>query len=243
MTNMARYSVCIATYNGGRFIKQQLLSILPQLGEHDEIIITDDSSTDNTVTLIQELGDPRIKIYPGQRFGNPTYNFEKCLSKARGEIVFLADQDDIWLHDKVAVVERAFDDGDCCIVVSDAVVVDEGLRTLHDSFHSERNSGPGLLKNLVKNSYLGCTMAVRRSVLEKALPFPRNIPMHDIWLGLVGEVFCRPVFIDNKLVLYRRHEHTVTTGRRATVVRMLAWRFSLIVGLGLRYIRVKVYGR
>lgn len=236
---MTRYSVCIATYNGEKYIREQLASILPQLGEDDEIIVSDDSSTDDTLTVLKQLADPRIKIYPHQTFHSPIFNFEHALKEVRGDIVFLSDQDDIWLPDKVNVVAKAFEEHGCDIVVSDAVIVDDRLGTLHESFFEFYKSRPGLLKNIYRNRYLGCTMAVKKRILEKALPFPRNIAMHDMWIGLIGELFGKTVFIDDKLILYRRHSNTLTTGKHASIGRMLRWRICLVADLLIRYLQTR----
>src|SRR3954471_17623480 len=98
---MIRVSVCIATYNGADFIIEQLHSILRQLGTTDEVIISDDSSTDDTLELIRSLNDTRISILEKQQFRSPIYNFENAISKARGKYIFLADQDDVWLDGRI----------------------------------------------------------------------------------------------------------------------------------------------
>ena len=90
-------SVCIATYNGEKYIKEQLLSILPQLGKKDEVIISDDHSTDNTLDIVKGLNDNRIKIVMNNREKGYTSNFENALSYAIGDYIFLSDQDDIWM--------------------------------------------------------------------------------------------------------------------------------------------------
>lgn len=93
-------SVCMATYNGEEYIKEQLESILCQLGEMDEIIISDDGSTDNTLNIIESYNDSRIKIHINTGKHGFVYNFENALQKAKGEYIFLSDQDDIWLPEK-----------------------------------------------------------------------------------------------------------------------------------------------
>ena len=96
-----KFSVCIATFNGEKFIKEQLDSILCQLGVDDEIIISDDSSVDQTISIIESYKDKRIKIFVNQKFSSPIYNFENAIMKSRGDFIFLSDQDDIWQSDKV----------------------------------------------------------------------------------------------------------------------------------------------
>ncbi|MEO5643505.1 MAG: glycosyltransferase, partial [Bacteroidia bacterium] len=98
---MTRISVCLATYNGEKYIGEQLQSILIQLSQHDEVIISDDSSSDRTIDIVQAFGDSRIIILHGQTFRSPIRNFENALSHAGGQYIFLADQDDVWLPEKV----------------------------------------------------------------------------------------------------------------------------------------------
>ena len=97
-------SICIATFNGEHYIKDQLLSILPQLTVHDEVIISDDNSSDKTIKIIEEFNDLRIKIY----YNNPlkkgySNNFENALSKSNQQLIFLCDQDDIWFNNKIQI--------------------------------------------------------------------------------------------------------------------------------------------
>ena len=224
-------SVCIATYNGEKFIKQQLESIICQLGAEDEIIICDDGSKDQTLKIIESLNDVRIKIFKNS-FKNLILNFEFSLKQAKGNYIFLSDQDDIWLPNKVDICLRNLKNFD--VVVSNCKVVNENLETIHNSFFKLNNSKKGLLTNLIKNNYLGCCLAFRREILEKALPFPKSIPMHDIWLGFITELFFKVVFIDEPLVLYRRHgKNESPTGEKSpnNMLKQIKYRFDIIKNL------------
>src|SRR5690606_17055698 len=101
-----KISVCIPTYNGEKYIKAQLESILVQLKPEDEVIISDDSSTDNTIEVIKLFADQRIKLFTNNKFKSPKFNLENALSKATGDIFFLADQDDIWEKDKIFTLKE-----------------------------------------------------------------------------------------------------------------------------------------
>ena len=201
-------SVCIATYNGQQFIEEQLLSILSQLGENDEIIISDDGSTDNTLFIIDRLADTRIRVYNNLGRSGPIYNFENALKHAVGDYIFLSDQDDKWLPGKVEKMKQALNNIE--LVVSDCYIGDEDLNIIKESFFDWRSSRNGILKNIWRNSYLGCCMAFHRNLLEYALPFPKNIPMHDIWLGLIAEIYYKTIFIPDRLMVYRRHRSNTT---------------------------------
>ena len=93
--NREMISVCIATFNGGKYIREQIMSVLPQLNEKDEIIISDDGSTDDTIYILESLHDQRIKIYVNEREHGFIWNFENALMKSSGDIIFLCDQDDV----------------------------------------------------------------------------------------------------------------------------------------------------
>jgi len=208
-------SVCMATYNGERFVRQQIESILPQLAPDDELVISDDSSTDSTVSIITAIADDRIRLFPGQSFRSPALNFEYALKQARGEIILLSDQDDLWLPEKVGVVKGLFARNSArpLLVVLDAAVVAEDEREIYPSVLEKLKAGPGFWKNLYDNRYLGCCMAFSRDLLERALPFPRNIPMHDIWLGQLCERVGTTQFVPVRTMQYRKHSASLTEFR------------------------------
>lgn len=198
-------SVCIATYNGEKFIYQQILSIILQLNIDDEVIISDDGSTDDTIKIINSFNDSRIKIYNGPKKGI-VKNFENAISHANGDFIFIADQDDVWLENKVRDFLICFNDNKAVsLIISDCTVVDSNLSIIHDSYFETRNSGSGLLKNLYKGGFHGCCMCFRKEMLNDILPFPDNIPMHDWWIGLVSEIKGKTFFLNKSLLLYRRH--------------------------------------
>lgn len=195
-------SVCLATFNGEAFIKEQLISILEQLSEDDEVLIGDDGSTDSTLEIIKSFNDKRIIVLENS-FQNLILNFESTLKTAKGDYIFLSDQDDVWLPNKVEECMKDLLTYD--VVISDCKVVDKDLNIIHDSFFKINKSKKGIISNLIKNSYLGCCFSFRKEVLIKALPFPDKIPMHDIWLGFVSELFFKVKFNKTPLILYRRH--------------------------------------
>ena len=226
-------SVCIATYNGERFLKRQVTSILSQIDVKDEVIVADDGSVDNTLTILRDLNDPRIRIVDGAHRHSPTWNFEKALKEARGEYIFLSDQDDVWMPEKVAVTMRYLQQYDC--VVSDNVTVAADDSVISDSFYAVNNTRPGKYYNLLlKNGYLGCCMAFRRNVLDAALPFPADIPMHDIWIGNVAAFKYSVCFIPDKLMHYNRHGDNASTASASSAYSLrqkLGFRWSVIHNL------------
>lgn len=205
-------SVCIATYNGERFIRPQLESILSQLASDDEVIISDDNSDDKTIKIIEDFNDQRIKIFSNDKEKGYSRNFENAISKSKGDIVFLSDQDDLWHIDKVSVIKNYLEEFD--FVVSDCVIIDSDNKIIFDSFYSFRNPYQTLMGNLFKFGYLGCCMAFRREVLSKALPFPANYKLStfDNWIFLVSIAFYKVKISEEKLVFYRRHGNNTSDG-------------------------------
>lgn len=200
---MNNVSVCMATYNGEKYIRRQLLSILSQLSPYDEVIISDDGSNDGTIDVITQLADRRIRLNKNTGRLGPLGNFEHAIRQARHGLVLLADQDDIWLPNKVKEVRLLLQTND--LVLSDCQVVDENGKVIHKSFFKYRGSRPGFLYNLYKNSYIGCCMAFRREVLEYVLPFPSQVHMHDWWIGLLVEAKGNVCFFSEPLIQYVRH--------------------------------------
>ena len=202
-------SVCMATYNGEKFILEQINSILEQITVEDELIISDDSSTDDTIELLQNLTDPRVKVLIGNKFRDPIKNFQNALSHAVGDYIFLSDQDDIWVKSKYQDMMQLLTEYD--LVISDSMIVDEQLQVLHPSFFDYFKSGKGVLKNMIKSSYYGSCMAFKKRVLTAALPFPDTKEIgHDLWIGLVAEMTGTVYFYKKPLLLYRRHQSAFT---------------------------------
>ena len=205
-------SVCIATYNGEKYIKEQLLSILPQLGKKDEVIISDDHSTDNTLDIVKGLNDNRIKIVMNNREKGYTSNFENALSYAIGDYIFLSDQDDIWMSNKVDYCIAELKEYD--LVVSDAILINSKGEKIDDSFFYKRNVYYTWLGNIFKFGFLGCCMAFKMNVLKKALPFPKKhlYCTHDNWIFLVAQSFYKVKISHEKLIRYRRHTDNTSAG-------------------------------
>lgn len=204
-----KVSVCMATYNGEKYIEEQLNSILIQLESTDEVIISDDNSSDNTIKLIEKINDQRIKIYYNQGKKGYTSNFENALRYAKGEYVFISDQDDVWIAGKVKNNIEYLQKYD--LVVTNSKITDEFLNVTNESFFTIFNSGTGIFKNLIYNTYYGSCMAFKKKILDYALPFPKNREVgFDLWIGFVSEMIGKVIFINEPFLLYRRSDSTVT---------------------------------
>ncbi|MDP4103601.1 MAG: glycosyltransferase family 2 protein [Bacillota bacterium] len=224
-------SVCMATYNGAKFVCRQLDSVLKQLSADDEVIVVDDGSKDNTVQLIRETYDDRVQVYVNERNLGVIHSFEKAISLAKGDILFLCDQDDLWEDDKVETVLKTFKEQDSVLVVHDAHVVDGNLDVISPSWndYNHNNIKQGIFGNILKNAYTGAFMAFKKELKEDILPFPASIEMHDQWIALVCMLKKKKItFIDKPLVKYVRHGGNVTGMKKRSLSTQLKGRMRTL---------------
>lgn len=201
-------SVVMAVHNGRRYLREQLDSVLSQLHGEDELIIVDDASTDDSVRLVRTLDSPVIKLFCNPCNIGVMRTFERGLRLARHPVIFLCDQDDVWLPGKREAYAAEFErDQRVSIVISDAEVIDAEGRLLSSSFMTTLRGGfdGSVLGTLWRNRYLGCAMALRRSLLPAVLPMPPRVPQHDMWIGALGRMFGRVVYLPTPYQRYRRH--------------------------------------
>lgn len=223
-------SICIATYNGENYLEEQLASILPQMTASDELIISDDGSKDGTVTIINRYAaqDERIKFFKGPGKG-VIANFEFAINQSQGDFIFLADQDDVWLPEKVQTTLSFFaSHPKIDLVISDLVIVDEQLQVIEPSYFEYRKVTLGFLHNIVKNKYIGAGMAFRGSLKSRILPIPAKVPMHDMWIGLIAAYKNKSALIPQTLTLYRRHNNNASEiNTKASFFQQLKWRCAI----------------
>lgn len=221
-TEPALVDVLLATYNGSRYLAQQLDSILAQTHTPWRILVSDDGSSDETLEILQQYGarlGNRLVLVPNPDAGKGVVrNFENLmqasLNDGRARWAVFADQDDVWLPEKIASQLHEMvriEAGDApavpCLVHSDLTVVDEALTVLSPSFARYQRMDPAgcsQLSLLSVNQVTGCTMMVNRALLARALPLPAETIMHDWWCALISGSGRRS-FIDQPLILYRQH--------------------------------------
>ncbi len=224
-------SVCMASYNGERFIEKQLDSVLKQLGGTDELIISDDRSTDQTRLIIKnyQKKEPRIKLLTNSGHG-VIQNFETAIKAASQNIIFLCDQDDLWAENKVEKMLDYFaKNPQKLVIMSDLTLIDHQDNLIAPSYYAIRGCRTGFWKNIVKSSYIGCSMAFRSELKEKILPIPENVPMHDMWIGLLADYQKKVLMVPDKLTYYRRHEANVTgVVSKVKMKQKIKWRMILL---------------
>ena len=208
MNEHSKYSVAIATYNGERMIAEMLDSIINQTRAIDEIVISDDGSTDRTIEIIRETTKNTqckiILIVNKERLGFAK-NFERALQNCTGDWIFLADQDDVWIESKVEICEGVIKRTHKDLIIHDCVISDGELRQIFPSSVARYTK----LGIPISDRNIGCCMVVRRNFLEVCLPLPLNIS-HDIFIGSVANRTRGRELIDNSLLLYRRHDDTAS---------------------------------
>lgn len=227
--------ILMATCNGEQYLRPQLDSILRQSNQEWRLIIRDDCSSDNTVQIIKEyqlLRPEQIQlIQTEQPGGSAQNNFFKLLQYSTADYIMFADQDDVWLQQKIEItlekmhqMERQYGKETPLLVHTDLAVVDENLRVLNHSLFqmqqmdAERNQ---LNNILVQNIVTGCTMMVNRALLNLVSEIPTKAIMHDMWIALVAAAFGEIGFVCEATMLYRQHEKNANGAKNVKSVKYL----------------------
>ena len=241
-------SVCMATYNGAQYIREQIDSILLQLGPDDEIVVCDDCSGDATLEVVESYHDPRIRAYRNNVNLGHVRNFEKAIALARGDFIFLSDQDDLWLPGRVAhmmalmasepavlLVASNFD-----LINADGADIGE-YRLLGPVRPTALRQALAILAG--RSPYWGCTFLMKRDGLQYGLPIPKNVESHDIWIALMASMFGRVMNIAGPTVKRRIYAGNLTVGRRRALGVVLRSRYHFLRALASRTILLKFANR
>lgn len=247
-----RISVAMATYNGEKYIEEQLNSIIEQTVKVDEIVISDDGSMDNTLSIVQSIrsktSDICFIILTNSTTHGVVNNFESALKHCTGDYIFLADQDDIWNAEKVErVVDVFFMNPDAHLVFHDAELIDKDRNKLHGTFNKDingqvLNADENEIIKICKSKYLeytisknianGMVMCVSNWLKNQAIPFPNKFPFHDWWFVFLSIKYDSCYYLNSVLGQYRLHGNN-TVGNKAYK--------GSVIELTRRYIRRLVY--
>ncbi|WP_104192157.1 glycosyltransferase family 2 protein [Cryobacterium sp. Y82] len=212
-------SVALCTYNGAAYLEEQLLSIIGQTLRPDEIVVSDDGSTDETLAVVQrvmaERPDPAVVVLRNSSALGVTANFEQALAACSGDLIALCDQDDIWRPDRVKRMVAEFTQRPALQMLhADARLVDAAgdplgftlLQTLgvSDADRAAVHAGHAIDAYLRRNIVTGATMMVRRELVERSRPFPASW-VHDEWLAMVAAATGSVDLLDEPLTDYRQH--------------------------------------
>ena len=224
-----KISVAMAVYQGEAYLESQVDSILAQLGNDDELIISYDPSTDCSEDLIlaYQRRDPRVKVVYDEGRGIVD-NFNTALKHCAGNLIFISDQDDLWLPDKVTKVQRAFNKTGCDLVIHNGVHIDEAGEVVSVDFFSLHHIGPSKIVSLLKPRYSGCCMAFSKTAADFLLPLPTEVTAYDHWLGFYSQCFGRVTFLPEVLIHHRLHGGNVTPPKRRRLGLIVKSRWLLL---------------
>jgi glycosyltransferase involved in cell wall biosynthesis len=241
---MTNISVAMAVFNGSRYIREQIESILIQLGVDDELVISYDESEDDTYEIISTLSsvDSRIKIFKNPGSGI-VKNFENAIRLSKGEYIFLADQDDVWLDNKIKIVIEEFKRTNSDAIAHDYKLVNENLDPLNQKDKSGfelRGKSAGVLNNIIRLSYIGCCLAFKSKMVPHILPIPTEKRSHDWWIGTVTGLIGKFSKLDEKLIYHRIHMNNATPKRRPPLTYQVRVRAIILFHAICRYLGAKV---
>jgi glycosyltransferase involved in cell wall biosynthesis len=227
----ALVEVLLATYNGERFLREQIDSILAQDYPNLRVLARDDGSSDQTADTLNEYAarfPGRFQVLqPSPATGSAAANFLLLMKASTAPYICFSDQDDVWLPDKVSRTKQAMDQLESqwgadapLLVFTDLLVVDDQLKTLHDSFWAHQKIEPARIHRLppllVQNVVTGCTAMLNRKLLERSLSMPGDALMHDHWIALLASSMGKSAAVSTPTILYRQHDRNLLgAGNRA----------------------------
>ncbi|MGH7604617.1 MAG: glycosyltransferase [Gemmatimonadaceae bacterium] len=233
----------MATYNGASWLPTQLASILPQLRENDELIVSDDASTDATCSIVSSLHDNRIRLLPNVVRLGYVGNFQRALRLATGELIFFCDQDDIWAPNKIATIEDAFAAFPNVDLVHHEFSLIDGMGV---AIGRGASAGVGLRKGwgfivreFIQSRLWGCALCIRARVAQAMLPFPAEVYGHDHWAFIVAALGGGVLLLPESLIQRRLHGGNVSPSHGFPWSKRIAMRkaYLLMVAHALRRLR------
>jgi glycosyltransferase involved in cell wall biosynthesis len=217
---MFSVSVCVATYNGAEFIRDQLISILEQIPEDSEVLIGDDGSVDDTIRIVEEFQDNRIRVIKNTSNLGYVGNFENLISEAAGTYIFLSDQDDLWPAGRVDKMISAMKISDSLLVVGslESFVDDVDSCKFFSGFDHTRDgtSYKNIFDIFVGHNvpYYGCAMLLSKKIKPCLIPFYSKVISHDIWIAFVANRRSSVVHLNDTVTLRRIHAGNLTKSNR-----------------------------
>ena len=200
-------SVAMATYNGEKYLREQIDSIITQTYSPIQIIVTDDCSSDGTIEILEEYQNShKLKFFQNEITLGYVKNFEKAIKLCSGEYIALADQDDIWEPNKIDLLVQEI--GTYSLIHSDALLIDSEGGLIEESYSrfSKKMTNPkNFTQILLNGSVTGCTSLCKKTFLDSLLPFPEGLYVHDKWMGIFAYLNQGLVYTDKPLISYRQH--------------------------------------
>jgi len=202
---MMKISIALATYNGAKHLSEQLNSFVNQTRMPDELIVSDDLSTDSTFEIIKKFADKApFNVYYSQNKRNLGYavNFNEALSSTTGDLVLLSDQDDVWFSNKIETIENVATVCEELLIINDKMITDENLKSTGVSTFKIISSRPKKLQKFISGSFT----SIKRELLDLCLPIPQEFSSHDVWIDHFATALDSKKIVNQCLQFYRRHE-------------------------------------
>ena len=218
-----KISIAMATYNGAKYLQEQLDSFVKQIRQPDELVITDDGSTDETFSIIQSFAETvpfEVRVHRNRENLGLVQNFGRAIEHCYGDIIFLSDQDDVWANEKLKTVEEVFiEDPNVTSVINDEEICNEYLQSTGFTKLAQKRSAR------IPDKYFidGCCSAFRASLRRVILPIPAPVRTHDEWIHLVARQFGKKRIITRPLQWHRRHKNNVSQGIAYNAKQISLW--------------------
>lgn len=227
-------SVALAAYQGARYLAVQLDSILIQLGENDELVVSYDESTDYTLQVLKQYQetDHRVKIVRNSVPG-VTGNFNNAIFHCSGDYIYISDQDDKWAESKIQMIQRCFVESGADLIIHNGIHTNEKLEPVGKPFFEMYQIQDGIVQDFLKPRMSGCCMAFKSKMKDIIFPIP-EIKGYDQWIAIVCELWGKVAYCEEVLIYHRLHGDNVTTGVRRPLGVVLRMRMRLIGNLLLR---------
>ena len=240
-----KIDILLATYNGEKYLKEQIDSILNQTYKDINLIISDDCSTDNTKIILEEYEqkDDRIKLYIQKENLGVVKNIEFLLNKVESPYYMLADQDDYWLPEKAEKSLALLEKNNADLVFGDLEVVDEKLNTMYKSFNDYMLLTRKINKyidsyklNYLYNCITGCTVLAKKETIKEIVPLPTKSKylIHDYWIGIMVALSGKLAYMPEKYIKYRQH------GNNQVGTEKISHGFSKLEQVREHFINVKL---
>lgn len=237
-------SVCMATYNGTRYLVEQVKSILAQMSIDDELVVVDDASKDGTMAYLVSLGDARIRVHRNTENLGHVQSFAKSIGLARHSYILLADQDDVWLDGRLSAMRDALDAGFALVSTNSEFMDGEGrmIPPLHPDLNAEESSC--YVSNIIRiftgtAYYDGCTMGLREELIQLVLPIPNYVESHDLWIAIAANAAGSNLHLACRTLRRRVHGNNASVVSRSMVHKLRSRVIFLLslLHIGLRLLK------
>lgn len=233
-----RASVAMAVYNGEQYICEQIDSILERMGQQDELVISYDVSTDATWQIINDYAkqDSRVRVVCNPGKGGVRNNFTNAVMNCRGEYIFLSDQDDLWIGDKINRMIEKFQQTGADLVVHNGYMTDGTLEVIQSNIFDQFGRYNNPILNIIKCNFWGCCMAFRSHMRQWVCPFPSDHDIcHDCWLGIIVGFRGKIARMEDYFIKHRLHGNNVTISGGRSIWVIAKDRIKLVRYLIMRW--------